>query len=147
MQLAELKRQTLQIQALLARFGATDVAVFGSVANYRASADSVVDLLVDLPDSTSLFDRSELKSALEKLLLTRVDLIRRRNFKPAIKAIVEAERLLFDGPERSSGAGRLRDGSGARPGLSDSRLSNTAANNLSPRCCDARCTDPCLRPD
>ena len=93
MQLAELKRQTLQIQALLARFGATDVAVFGSVANYRASADSVVDLLVDLPDSTSLFDRSELKSALEKLLLTRVDLIRRRNFKPAIKAIVVAEAI------------------------------------------------------
>ncbi|MFN7897775.1 MAG: nucleotidyltransferase domain-containing protein [Cyanobacteriota bacterium] len=88
MRLAELKRETLQIQALLGRFGATNVAVFGSVAKDQASADSdvdlLVDLLVDLPDGTSLFDRSELKSALEKLLLTRVDLIRRRNLKPAI---------------------------------------------------------------
>jgi predicted nucleotidyltransferase len=93
MRLAELKRETHQIQALLGRFGATNVAVFESVAKDQASADSDVDLLVDLPDGTSLFDRSELKSALEKLLLTRVDLIRRRNLKPAIKAIVEAEAI------------------------------------------------------
>jgi len=65
--------------------------VFGSVAKDQASADSDVDLLVDLPDGTSLFDRAELKSALEELLLTRMDLIRGRNLKPAIKAIVEAE--------------------------------------------------------
>lgn len=68
MRLAELKRQALQIQALLGRFGATNLAVFGSVAKDQASADSDVELL-----------------------LTRVDLIRRRNLKPAIKAIVEAE--------------------------------------------------------
>ena len=50
-------------------------------------------LRVNLPDGTSLFDRAELKSALEELLLTRVDLIRRRNLKPAIKAIIEAESI------------------------------------------------------
>ena len=50
-----------------------------------------IDLLVDLPDGASLFDRAELKSALEELLLTRVDLIRRRNLKPSVKAVVEAE--------------------------------------------------------
>ena len=48
---------------------------------------------MNLPDGTSLFDRAELKSALEELLLTRVDLIRRRNLKPAIKAIIEAESI------------------------------------------------------
>jgi predicted nucleotidyltransferase len=93
MRRAELKRQAPQIQALLGRFGATNLAVFGSVARDQASSDSDVDLLVDLPDGTSLFDRAELKSALEELLLTRVDLIRRRNLKPAIKAIVEAEAI------------------------------------------------------
>ncbi len=67
--------------------------MLGSVAKDQASADSAVDLLVDLPDSTSLFDRAELKSALEELLLTRVDLIRRRNLKLAIKAIVAAEAI------------------------------------------------------
>jgi predicted nucleotidyltransferase len=50
-----------------------------------------VDLLVDLPDGASLFDRAELKSALEELLLTRVDLIRRRNLKPGLRDVVEAE--------------------------------------------------------
>ncbi len=93
MRLAELKRQAPQIQALLGRFGAINLSVFGSVAKDQASADSDVDLLVGLPDGTSLFDRAELKSALEELLLTRVDLIRRRNLKPAIKVIVEAEAI------------------------------------------------------
>jgi predicted nucleotidyltransferase len=93
MRLAELKRQVPRMQELLVRFGATNLAVFGSVARDQAGADSDVDLLVDLPDGTSLFDRAELKSALEELLLTRVDLIRRRNLKPAIKAIIEAESI------------------------------------------------------
>ena len=67
--------------------------MLGSVAKDQASADSAVDLLVDLPDGTSLFDRAELKSALEELLLTRMDLNRRRNLKLAIKAIVAAEAI------------------------------------------------------
>ncbi|MFM9100997.1 MAG: nucleotidyltransferase family protein [Cyanobium sp.] len=82
--MAKLKRQVPRIQELLGRFGATNLAVLGSVARDQAGADSDVDLLVDLPDGTSLFDRAELTFALEELLLTRVDLIRRRNLKPAI---------------------------------------------------------------
>ena len=93
MRLAELKRQVPRMQELLGRFGATNLAVFGSVARDQAGADSDVDLLVDLPDGTSLFDRAELKSALEELLLTRMDLNRRRNLKLAIKAIVAAEAI------------------------------------------------------
>ena len=95
MRLAELKHLAPRIHALLARFGASNLAVFGSVARDQARPDSDVDLLVDLPDGTSLFDRAELKSALEELLLTRVDLIRRRNLKPSLKAIVEAEFVLL----------------------------------------------------
>ncbi|MBM5816750.1 MAG: nucleotidyltransferase [Cyanobacteria bacterium K_Offshore_surface_m2_239] len=64
--------------------------MFGSVARDQAGADRDVDLLVDLPDGTSLFDRAELTFALEELLLTRVNLIRRCTLKPAIKALVEA---------------------------------------------------------
>ena len=91
MRLAELQHLAPQIHELLDRFGASNLAVFGSVARDRASADSDVDLLVDLPDGASLFDRAELKSALEELLLSRVDLIRRRNLKPSIREVVEAE--------------------------------------------------------
>ena len=91
MRLAELQHLAPQIHELLGRFGANNLAVFGSVARDQAKPGSDVDLLVDLPDGASLFDRAELKSALEVLLLSRVDLIWRRNLTPSLKALVEAE--------------------------------------------------------
>ncbi|WP_259737930.1 nucleotidyltransferase family protein [Synechococcus sp. CS-205] len=93
MRLAELQRLAPQLHELLARHGASNPAVFGSVARDQATPGSDVDLLVDLPAGASLFDRVELKTALEDLLLTRVDLIRRRNLKPELKATVEAEAI------------------------------------------------------
>ncbi len=93
MRLAELQQLAPQLHELLARHGASNLAVFGSVARDQATPASDVDLLVDLPAGASLFDRVELKSALEDLLLTRVDLIRRRNLKPELKATVEAEAI------------------------------------------------------
>ena len=93
MRLAELKQLAPQLHELLASHGASNPAVFGSVARDQATPGSDVDLLVDLPAGASLFDRVELKSALEDLLLTRVDLIRRRNLKPELKATVEAEAI------------------------------------------------------
>ena len=93
MRLAELQQLAPQLRELLARHGASNPAVFGSVARDQASASSDVDLLIDLPAGASLFDRAQLKSDLEALLLTRVDLIRRRNLKPTLKATVEAEAI------------------------------------------------------
>lgn len=93
MRLAELQQLAPQLHQLLACHGASNPAVFGSVARDQATANSDVDLLVDLPASASLFDRAALKSALEDLLLTRVDLIRRRNLKAELKAAVEAEAI------------------------------------------------------
>ena len=65
--------------------------MFGSVARDQARPDSDIDLLVDLPEQASLFDRADLKLALEELLNHSVDLIRRRNLKPELQATVEAE--------------------------------------------------------
>jgi uncharacterized protein len=93
MRLAELQQLAPQLHELLASHGASNPAVFGSVARDQATPGSDVDLLVDLPAGASLFDRVELKSALEDLLLTPVDLIRRRNLKPELKATVEAEAI------------------------------------------------------
>ncbi|WP_216905053.1 nucleotidyltransferase family protein [Synechococcus sp. CCY 9618] len=91
MQLAELKALAPQLAALLARYGASNLAVFGSVARDQANRDSDVDLLVDFPPGTSLFDHAALKLALEDLLEQKVDLIRRRNLKPSMRQRVEAE--------------------------------------------------------
>jgi predicted nucleotidyltransferase len=93
MRLAELQRLAPQLHELLAHHGASNPAVFGSVAWDQALPSSDVDLLVDLPAGASLFDRAELKSALEDLLLSRVDLIRRRSLQPELKATVEAEAI------------------------------------------------------
>ena len=75
MRLAELKALAPQLHALLERYGASNLAVFGSVAREQAS----------------LFDRADLKLALEELLNHSVDLIRRRNLKPELQAEMEAE--------------------------------------------------------
>ncbi len=91
MQLAELKALAPQIDALLAQYGASNLAVFGSVARDLACAGSDVDLLVDLPQGTRLLDHSALKLELEELLQQKVDLIRRRNLKPSLRQRVEAE--------------------------------------------------------
>jgi hypothetical protein len=61
MRLAELKHLAPELHALLGRFGASNLAVFGSVARDQAGPDSDVDLLVDLPEGISLFDRAESK--------------------------------------------------------------------------------------
>ena len=80
-----------QIHLLISRYGATNLAVFGSVARDEASEHSDEDLLVDLPEQTSLIDRADLKLALEELLQQKVDLIRRRNLKPELRERVIAE--------------------------------------------------------
>ncbi len=80
-----------QIHLLISRYGATNLAVFGSVARDEASEHSDVDLLVDLPEQTSLIDRADLKLALEELLQQKVDLIRRRNLKPELRERVISE--------------------------------------------------------
>jgi predicted nucleotidyltransferase len=93
MPLAELQQLPPQLHELLARHGASNPAVFGSVARDQAIPGSDVDLIVDHPAGASLFDRAELKCDLEDLLLTNVDLIRRRNLKPDLKATVEADAI------------------------------------------------------
>lgn len=95
MRLADLQTLKPQLQELLDRFGASNLAVFGSVARDQAHPGSDVDLLVDLPSGVSLLDRVNLKLALEELLAEPVDLIRRRNLKPALREQVENEAVLI----------------------------------------------------
>jgi predicted nucleotidyltransferase len=64
-----------QIMAIAARYGATNVRLFGSVARGDARSDSDVDLLVDLIRPWSLLDHIAMQQDLEDLLGCRVDLI------------------------------------------------------------------------
>lgn len=95
MRLSELQALTPKLQVIAERYGASNLAVFGSVARDEATAASDVDLLVDLPSGTSLFQRAEFKQDLEGLLQHNVDLIRRRNLRPDLRERVEAEAVLL----------------------------------------------------
>lgn len=76
MLLEDLHRQKLSIEALAARYGASRIRVFGSVARHEERSDSDVDFLVELPMGYDLFtQRMPLTEDLSSLIGRRVDLI------------------------------------------------------------------------
>lgn len=66
------------ILALAAKYGASNVRVFGSVAQGEATEASDVDFLVDLESSRSLFDLGGLLMDLQELLGRKVDVVTER---------------------------------------------------------------------
>ena len=66
--------------------GASNLRVFGSVARGEDNTDSDVDLLVDLPEGTSLFAVLALEGTLERILKVDVDLASVANLKPRVRA-------------------------------------------------------------
>ncbi|MCX5635291.1 MAG: nucleotidyltransferase family protein [Planctomycetota bacterium] len=67
--------QRQEILALAAKYGASDIRVFGSVARGEAGADSDVDFLVSLEQGRSLFDLGGLLMDLQTLLHRKVDVV------------------------------------------------------------------------
>lgn len=73
-----LRRNRSQIEAVLARYGARNPRVFGSVARGDATAESDVDLLVDLDQVTgadALWVLSGLGEDLRQLLGVKIDVV------------------------------------------------------------------------
>jgi len=66
--------------------GASNLRVFGSVARGQDGPDSDVDLLVDLPEDTSLFTVLALEGTLERILKVKVDLAPVSSLKPRVRA-------------------------------------------------------------
>ena len=62
-----------KILSLAAKYGASHIRVFGSVADGTADEKSDVDFLVDLEKGRSLFDLGGLLMDLQKLLGRNVD--------------------------------------------------------------------------
>jgi predicted nucleotidyltransferase/DNA-binding XRE family transcriptional regulator len=69
----------------VAAAGASNLRVFGSVARGQDGPDSDVDLLVDLPDDTSLFAVLALEGTLERILKVKVDLAPVTSLKPRVR--------------------------------------------------------------
>jgi len=80
-----------QILALAAKHGASNVRVFGSVADGTADEDSDIDFLVDLEADRSLFDLGGLLMDLQQLLGRNVDVVTENGLHWYIKDRVLSE--------------------------------------------------------
>jgi predicted nucleotidyltransferase len=92
MLLEELHRQKPYIEAIAARYGASRIRVFGSVARHEERSDSDVDFLVELPRGYDLFaQRMPLTEDLSSLIGRRVDLIPEHELSRHIREQVLSE--------------------------------------------------------
>ncbi len=80
-----------EILSAAARHGASNVRVYGSVANGTAGPQSDIDLLVDVEEGTSLLDLAALHLELEDLLGFPVEL--GTDVKPRLRERVHAEAI------------------------------------------------------
>jgi len=82
---------SVELQAVLSRYGLANARVFGSVARGEESSDSDVDLLVDVPEGVGLVTLGRCQAELEVLLGATVDLVPASDLKPGVAAAVLAE--------------------------------------------------------
>ena len=80
-----------QILALAAKYGASNVRIFGSVANGTADEKSDIDFLVDLEKARSLFDLGGLLMDLQGLFNRKVDVVTENGLHWYIKEHIISE--------------------------------------------------------
>jgi len=80
-----------QVLALAARHGASNVRIFGSVANGTADKDSDIDFLVDLEKGRSLFDLGGVLMDLQQLFDCKVDVVTENGLHWYIKERILSE--------------------------------------------------------
>jgi uncharacterized protein len=91
--LDKLREQREGILAIAAKYGASRVRVFGSVARGEADEKSDVDFLVSLEKGKSLLDLAKLSVELEDLLGIKVDVAPDNALRPGVDENVHREAL------------------------------------------------------
>jgi uncharacterized protein len=89
--LADLRSKRRLILALAKQYGARNIRIFGSVVSGHSKPESDIDLLIEMGEEKSLFDRIALKQDLEDLLGSSVDLVTDEGLHRVIKDKVLAE--------------------------------------------------------
>src|SRR2546428_13783499 len=82
-ELLQAKRE--DILSIAAKYGASNVRIFGSVARGEADEKSDIDLLVDMEPGRSLFDLGGLLSDLEDLLGCNADVVTEDGLRDRIR--------------------------------------------------------------
>jgi len=90
------KQQALDLLAqhkpvLMARFGVTDLALFGSTARDEAREDSDIDVLVEFEGSTTAKRYFGVQFYLEELLGHPVDLVQKEVIRKQLKPYIERD--------------------------------------------------------
>jgi len=80
-----------EILEIAARYGASNLRLFGSAARGDADAASDVDLLVDLEPGRSLLDLGGLLMDVQELLDCRVDVVTEAGLRPRMRERVLQE--------------------------------------------------------
>ena len=94
MRLDELKRKRTELHRACEAYGAKRIRVFGSVARGEESAESDIDILVELPVGYSLFkQRIPLTRRLAEITGEKLDLIPEHELNPALRDAVLAEAI------------------------------------------------------
>lgn len=88
-ELLQAKRE--DILSIAARYGASNVRVFGSVARGEADEKSDIDLLVDTEPGRSLFELGGLLTDLQDLLGCKVDVVPEDSLRERIRERVLKE--------------------------------------------------------
>lgn len=88
--LADVRRRRGELLAAAARYRASNVRVFGSVARGEADAESDVDFLVDMPDDYRLLELGGVCTAFEDLLGRPVHVVVTGELPAAWRAEAEA---------------------------------------------------------
>ena len=78
---------------ILKEAGVIHSSLFGSYAHGDENIDSDVDILVDVPLGTSLFDMVNLQAKLEKALGKKTDLVTYKSLNPLLKNRILSEQI------------------------------------------------------
>ena len=78
---------------VLKEAGVIRSSLFGSYVRGENTDDSDIDMLVEVPRGTTLFDIIELQLKLEKTLQKKVDLVTYRSIHPLIKESILSSQI------------------------------------------------------
>jgi len=81
------------IRPILREFGVKRASVFGSVVRDDFSRRSDIDILVDLPEGSTLLDLIRLENELKGKLRRKVDLVTFDSIHPLLKQTILAEQV------------------------------------------------------
>ncbi|PIY68968.1 hypothetical protein COY90_03130 [Candidatus Roizmanbacteria bacterium CG_4_10_14_0_8_um_filter_39_9] len=91
----DIQKTKEQIMPIIRKHNISKAALFGSIVTGKMHKNSDIDLLVEVPNSMSLFDFIGIKIELEEKLNKKVDLVEYKGIKPALKNSILAGQLLI----------------------------------------------------